>query len=111
MKEIVSTTVVTAGTSQSLVDIGCVPHHPQLYQSDLIWPDGVVIDNSDDDHDVIKHTTMSHSNDHDDDGDNDRIIERWVQQFHRDGFVVIPDAVSMILSNANNYDTTTDYQS
>ena len=82
-------TVVTAGTGQSLVDVGCVPHDPQLYQPDYIWPDGIEVD------DFLN--TSKYNID-----DNDAIMERLVQKFHRDGFIVIPDAVSMILQNSQD---------
>jgi phytanoyl-CoA hydroxylase len=80
-------TVVTAGTPQSLVDVGCAPHDPLLYQPDFVWPNAGADKKE---YIVPVHSTKS---DVEDDG-----MLSWVRQYHRDGFLVIPNALSAFLT-------------
>ena len=91
--------VVTAGTSQNLIDVGCASHDPQLYHSDYLWPDGIAINR-------INNNNNNDDVDDDDDDDDDDIMERYVHQFHRDGFIVFPDAVSTLFQSTNHNTTT-----
>jgi phytanoyl-CoA hydroxylase len=79
---------VSAGTPQSLVDVGCAPHDPLLYQPDWVWPN-VAAGSENEEYKIPVHLAEDH---------NEDSMRSWVEQYHRDGFLVIPDAFSKLLA-------------